>query len=54
MMTENKIISFYKLFKKKEFFDLIISKISSDGGDFLRIIEIALCFYLISSKTAGY
>ena len=28
--------------KLKELFDLIISKISSDGGDFLRIIEIAL------------
>ena len=28
--------------KLKELFDLIISKISSDGGDFRRIIEIAL------------
>ena len=33
------LILFLKL---KELFDLIISEISSDGGDFPRIIEIAL------------
>ena len=31
----------------KELFDLIISKISSDGGDIQRIIEIALFLYKI-------
>ena len=32
-----------KSFKNfKELFDLIISKISSDGGDYPRLIEIAL------------
>ena len=42
-------MSLFKFLKKKlkELFDLIISKISSEGGDFPRIIDIAL-FYLYS------
>ena len=41
-----KLYSFPNYFKKpKELFDLIIFKISSDGGDFPRIIEIALFYF---------
>ena len=36
---------FYSSLKNKELFDLIFSKIISGGGDFLRIIEIALVFH---------
>ena len=50
---KNEIIS---LFPFKELFDLIISKISSDGGDFPRTIEIALlrlCSSLVIRCLAG-
>ena len=43
ILTKLEINSLSKIFKNlKELLDLITSKISSDGGDFLRIIEIAL------------
>ena len=47
-LQKKKIIPFSKFFffNLKELFYLIISKISSDGGDFPRIIEIALIFVL--------
>ena len=46
-------MKFFKFFKKKpkELVDLIISKISSDGGDFPRIIEITLFFFISTPKT---
>ena len=41
-----KLSPFSKSFKNlKELFDLIISKINLDGGDFPRIIEIALFYF---------
>ena len=48
ILTIMKLSPFSISLKKfKELFDFIISKISSDGGDFPRIIEIAL--FLIDS-----
>ena len=48
ILTIMKLSPFSNSLKKlKELFDLIISKISSDGGDFPRIIEIALFFIVL-------
>ena len=46
ILTNIEIISLSNSFKYylKELLDLIIYQISSDGGDFPRIIEIALLF----------
>ena len=43
ILTKKKLSPFLNSLNKiKELFDLIMSKISSDGGDFPRIIEITL------------
>ena len=48
-MTKIDYLPFQILLKILELFNLIISKISSDGGNFPHIIEIALFLYI--SKT---
>ena len=49
ILTRMKLFPFPDSFKNlKELFDLIISKISSDGGDFPRIIEITLFIFRLS------
>ena len=47
ILTKIEIISLPNSFKNhKELFHLFASKIGSDGGDFPRIIEIALLFFI--------
>ena len=51
ILTKMKLSLFSNSLKKlKELFDLITSKISSDGGDFPCIIDIALLFYTSINK----
>ena len=50
---KNEIISLSKsFFKSKEFLELIFSKTYSDGSDILRIIAIALFFFIKKSSPA--
>ena len=55
IFDKNEIIAFSKFFKIfKELFDLIMSKISSDGGDFPLIIVIALIYSFLLINSVNY